>query len=38
MGVPADMAEAMKWFRKAAEAGDADAQYRLGVMFEKAKV
>ena len=31
-GVPQDYAEAMKWFRKAAEQGDADAQYNLGVM------
>jgi len=31
-GVPKDYAEAVKWFRKAAEQGDADAQGFLGVM------
>ena len=32
-GVPENDAEAVKWFRKAAEQGDADAQYNLGVMY-----
>jgi hypothetical protein len=30
--VPRDYVEAAKWFRKAAEQGDAEAQYNLGVM------
>jgi TPR repeat protein len=29
-GVPQDDAEAVKWYRKAAEQGDANAQYNLG--------
>ena len=29
-GVPKDNAEAVKWFRKAAEQGHTDAQYILG--------
>ena len=29
-GVPQDNAQAAAWFRKAAEQGDADAQYTLG--------
>jgi hypothetical protein len=32
-GVPKDSAEAMKWTRKAAEQGDAGAQFFLGAMF-----
>jgi TPR repeat protein len=32
-GVPKDVAEAAKWHRKAAEQGDADAQFTLGVMY-----
>ena len=32
-GVPQDYAEAVKWFRKAAEQGFADAQFILGVMY-----
>ena len=32
--MPQDDAEAVKWFRKAAEQGDASAQYNLGVMYE----
>ncbi len=32
-GVPQDYAEAMKWYRLAAEQGDADAQYNLGGMY-----
>ncbi len=33
LGVPHDHAEAVKWFRKATEQGDADAQNNLGVMY-----
>ena len=32
-GVPEDDAEAVKWYRKAAEQGDADAQSNLGGMY-----
>lgn len=32
-GVPQDKTEAAYWFRKAAEQGEADAQYRLGIMY-----
>ena len=32
-GVPQDYAEAVKWYRKAAEQGDAAAQYNLGLMY-----
>ena len=32
-GVPQDDAEAVKWYRKAAEQGHADAQNNLGVMY-----
>lgn len=31
-GVPQDHAEAARWYRKAAEQGDPDAQFNLGVM------
>ena len=34
-GVPEDHREAAKWFRKAAEQGDARAQTNLGVMYAK---
>ncbi len=34
-GVPQDHAEAVKWFRKAANQGDATAQYNLGLMYGK---
>ncbi len=34
-GVPVDEVEAVKWFRKAAEQGDAKAQYRLGIMYDE---
>jgi uncharacterized protein len=37
-GVPEDDAEAVKWFRKAAEQGYADAQYNLGLMYAYGKV
>jgi uncharacterized protein len=33
--VPRDYAEALKWVRKAAEQGDKNAQYFLGVMYHK---
>ena len=33
-GVPQDDAEAVRWFHLAAEQGDADAQYNLGVMYD----
>ena len=32
--VPKDSAEAVKWFRLAAEQGDAQAQFQLGVMYD----
>ncbi len=32
-GVPQDYAEAVGWFRKAAEQGYANAQYNLGNMY-----
>ena len=32
LGVPQDYGEAVKWFRLAAEQGNADAQNNLGVM------
>jgi uncharacterized protein len=32
-GVPEDDAEAVKWSRKAAEQGDAEAQHNLGKMY-----
>ena len=31
--VTKDEVEALKWYRKAADQGDADAQYSLGVMY-----
>jgi uncharacterized protein len=34
-GVKQDFAEAMAWFRKAAERGYAQAQYNLGKMYLK---
>ena len=34
-GVPEDDAAAVKWFRKAAEQGDAEAQFNLGAMYAK---
>ena len=33
-GVPQDNAEAVKWYRLAAEQGDADAQFNLGRMYD----
>ena len=32
-GVPQDFKEAVKWFRLAAEQGDAFAQFKLGGMY-----
>ena len=32
-GVPQDYAEAVKWYRLAADQGDARAQNNLGVMY-----
>jgi len=34
-GVPENNAEAVKWYRKAAERGDADAQFALGFIYAK---
>ena len=36
-GVPQDYKEAVKWYRLAAEQGDAAAQYNLGIMYKMAK-
>ena len=33
-GVPQDYKEAVKWYRLAAEQGDATAQYNLGIMYD----
>ena len=33
-GVAQNYAEAVKWYRKAAEQGYAEAQFNLGVMYE----
>ena len=33
--MPKDYATAVKWYTKAAEQGDADAQHNLGVMYDK---
>ena len=34
-GVPQNYAEAVKWYRLAAEQGDSDAQLNLGFMYSK---
>ena len=34
-GVPMDLQEALKWFRKAATHGRPDAQYKIGVMYDR---
>jgi uncharacterized protein len=34
-GVTRDYAEAVKWYRKAAELGEAEAQVNLGTMFSE---
>ena len=36
-GVTQDDATAVKWYRKAAEQGNADAQYNLALMYEDGK-
>jgi TPR repeat protein len=36
-GVPANFEEAAKWYRKAAEQGEADAQFALGRCYEEGK-
>ena len=36
-GILQDDKEAVKWFRKAAEQGDASAQYNLGVMYNNGR-
>ena len=33
MGVAQDYSAAMKWYRMAADQGDAQAQYNIGVMY-----
>ena len=33
-GVPQDYAEAVKWYREAADQDDTDAQFNLGLMYE----
>ena len=33
LGVSQDYAEALRWYRKAADQGDADAEYNLGTMY-----
>ena len=35
LGVPQDDAETVRWYRKAAEQGDATAQNNLGHMYSK---
>ena len=36
-GVPQDFAAALIWYRKAADQGDADAQFYLGGMYDNGK-
>lgn len=36
-GVPKDDVEAVKWYQKAAEQGNADGQYNLGSMYEQGR-
>ena len=36
-GVPQDYKQAVHWFTKSAEQGDAEAQSNLGVMYGKGK-
>jgi TPR repeat protein len=36
-GVPRDYAEALRWYRKAADQGDANAQGNLGTMYARCK-
>ena len=37
LSIPQNDVEAVKWYRLAAEAGNADAQYNLGVMYARGK-
>ena len=37
LGVTEDDAEAVKWYRKAADQGHASAQYNLGLMYQYGK-
>ena len=37
-GVPQDYAEAARWYRLAADRGDAPAQYNLGLSYAKGEV
>jgi TPR repeat protein len=36
-GVPQDYTEAARWYRKAAEQGDASAQCNLGYMYDRGR-
>ena len=36
-GVPQDYAEALRWYRRAAEQGDAIAQYDLALMYARGR-
>ena len=36
-GVPQDDMEAVRWYRRAAEQGDADAQVNLGFMYDEGR-
>ena len=36
-GVARDYSEAVKWFRRAADKGNIDAQFQLGLMYETGK-
>ncbi|MDD2800979.1 MAG: protein kinase [Methylobacter sp.] len=36
-GTPEKIAKAFRWYQKAAELGDAQAQYNLGVMYQKGR-
>ncbi len=36
-GVPQDYAEAVRWYRKVAEQGNASAQFNLGVMYDSGR-
>lgn len=38
LGVKRNDAEAVKWYKKAAELGNADAITNLGIMYENGKV
>src|SRR5512144_995787 len=36
-GVPQDLVEAVKWYRRAADQGNSAAQYNLGVMYDEGR-